>query len=60
MKKKCTPQHNAIEIVQPVECPVVVNTPDVCTDPLTYLWNMAATSAANTGTTFNSNLEQNL
>jgi hypothetical protein len=57
MKKKCTPQHNAIEIVQPVECPVVVTTPDVCTDPLTYLWNMAATSAANTGTTFNSNLD---
>lgn len=57
MKKKCTPQHNAIEIIKPVECPTVVTTPDVCTDPLTYLWNMASTSAANTGTTLNANLD---
>jgi hypothetical protein len=58
MKKKCTPQNNAIEIVTPVTCPVVVTATTTCADPLTYLLNMAATSASNTGTTFNLALDE--
>tara|TARA_R110001592_G_scaffold64112_2_gene196828 strand:- start:4268 stop:4987 length:720 start_codon:yes stop_codon:yes gene_type:complete len=57
MRTKCTTQNNAIEITKPVECPAVVTTPTTCTDPLTYLWNMASTSAANTGTAFNTSLD---
>jgi hypothetical protein len=46
MKKKCTPQNNAIKIKTPVECPVpIVPIVDGCVDPFTYTWNMAVNQA---------------
>lgn len=46
MKKKCTPANNAIVINTPVECtPAVIPTTDVCTDPFSYVWNLAASNS---------------
>jgi hypothetical protein len=46
MKKKCTPQNNAIKIKVPVECPPLppippTPVPEGCIDPITYIWNLA-------------------
>jgi len=57
MKKKCTPQHNAIEITTAVECPATITTSETCIDPLTYLFNMASTTALNSGSTLNVSLD---
>lgn len=46
MKKKCTPQNNAIVINTPVECTsAVIPTTDVCIDPFLYVWNLAASNS---------------
>ena len=46
MKKKCTPQNNAIKIKTPVCCPEpIVPIVDSCVDPFTYTWNMAVNQA---------------
>ena len=46
MKKKCTPENNAIKIKTPVECALpIVPVVDGCVDPFTYLWNTAVNQA---------------
>jgi hypothetical protein len=46
MKKKCTPQNNAITIKTPVCCPEpIAPIVDGCVDPFTYTWNMAINQA---------------
>lgn len=52
MKKKCTPQNNAIKIKTPVCCPEpIVPIVNGCVDPFTYTWNMAVNQAILDGTT---------
>lgn len=51
MKKKCTPQNNAIIIKTPVCCPEpIVPIVNGCVDPFTYTWNMAVNQALLDGT----------
>lgn len=46
MKKRCTPENNAITIKTPVCCPEpIVPIVDGCVDPFTYTWNMAVNQA---------------
>jgi hypothetical protein len=46
MKKKCTPENNAIKIKTPVECALpIVPVVDGCVDPFTHVWNMAVNQA---------------
>ena len=46
MKKRCTPENNAMHIHTHVECPAPI-TPivDGCLDPFTYTWNAAVNQA---------------
>jgi hypothetical protein len=46
MKKKCTPQNNAIKINTPVYCPEpIIPIVNGCVDPFTYTWNTAINQA---------------
>jgi hypothetical protein len=46
MKKRCTPENNAMHIHTHVECPApIVPIVDGCLDPFTYTWNAAVNQA---------------
>ena len=46
MKKRCTPENNAMHIHTHVECPApIVPIVNGCLDPFTYTWNAAVSQA---------------
>lgn len=51
MKKRCTPQNNAIKIISHVECPTVVTETPICVNPILYIIDEAIIASAENNTT---------
>ena len=51
MKKRCTPENNAISIKTPVECPTIVTETSTCVNPILYIIDEAIIASTENNTT---------